>query len=1527
MSDAYAGWRTGFSRDFRLFARLLGEDPTLSVPYGIVSGALLWGARERPDLLEQVCGRGPLTTAAAALRDVAPLLLAASLSRSARTDEALRHQLDLLLEHFREDCLRLGLLGGIDVSGHVEGVNVIIGGAQYVAGDLILTQNRPPAWTRPAAPNPPPHFVGRERELARIREVLRAGGSVAVTGLQGMGGIGKTALALKAATEPEFGAVLWASLGPAPSAVTHLLAWARHADPDFDADDGPPEVLVDRVRSALTRLVAEHCPGPVLVVLDDVWEGESTQVARLLQRAAPAGAAHLITTRSQLVVAQLRSTRLEVRPLEPADAVRMLRNLLAGEPDLAEHHLRDLAEVVGFHPLALELAAGQVQLQERPATEIVDLIAELRGGIPAGSPFRRIRLELGESREDSLETVLSLSYARLRPEDQARFRALGVFAYGVDFDRALCRAVWDDDDPRPGLDRLRHRALLTVAPQEGWYQQHQLLRAYARALLVSSSEPEGVRERYTRFVLGVADGFTALPPHGWGDLDPYIPHVEEVGGFDLPDQDALDLALRTRVLLRTRRELAHPEWLERGLEVSRSRLDLGHTALLLAELGQERAFRSDAISATRLLREALEIAEQTGDTSGMARIQEELGALLMHSDPDSACRYTDLAIELYEDLGDPSGLARAVLLMADWQAFGHRPFAERERAAALLDQAEEALQRAGRPTTEVVLRRGRLHDTLGEREKAIALLGEAVTQFRDQARRDREGMALLLLASALANADRMSEARERLPEAISLLTATGPAAAVATAWRNLGEAHLYAGDHRAALDCFAEALPLVPGVSMRFLNEDATADGVAPARFGAQVEDVAKLAHVEQFRQRSDLQKESGPLQELPDDVLHHLITGTLAPPAGWSQALDAFADRLAAHGARFAEAVEFVRALAGTGPRPRTGRFVEFLPVIDHRRSFDKLLYPPEKAALFATNTLAVVLSAPDRHDEWATALRQARRDARLWGDVAEERYLDALLGVLAGRCASLPESNPYAPCLVGVLNKLSDHIRLPAEDLVERAVAARVAVPEAGAPLLDELGEVRLEAVRHGADDETAFADELIALVGGEPPAAPYSGPYRELLDAAAAAVADGRQIMVPLPATMADALVVLTVTAMTRSPKARDRAIRGLTDMARDARRGGRFDEADLHHALAALLDGRPVDTEIYYGRVVEMARDLARTQEPTPPADDLLPEAEVRRLVEATVGALTSAPETRAPLGAELSAYRRALGERGPGWETEAALADALIAELTPSGPTAQAALPQGHPYAAAVARVRSDRAAYARIRAAGGILTPGELRDLVEETGRQVKEVVDFTAETMSAAMENGPEAMADGMSALNLRVLEQARWQDHLRRLRREYRREARHLEVELCAALISIVDQQPFRIDDAGPYAGPVREMTERIGFRLSMPLDTELAALSLDEESHTRAFRDTLSGRGRFVSALPSLIGSVVAAATFLSTDAPRMERVLERTAADLRARDQLPLEDEADLLNALLTLVRGGSPQLPPGHTYGHVLARTV
>ncbi|MCU0500002.1 MAG: ATP-binding protein, partial [Anaerolineae bacterium] len=107
-------------------------------------------------------------------------------------------------------------------SGTISGFNVNVGGVQH--NNYFNTTEKPVC---PNAPEPPEHFTGRAVEIDQLVTQLDSDQVVAITAVQGMGGIGKTSLAqaLCQQKRDRFGAILWADITPSPSVRNELLKW------------------------------------------------------------------------------------------------------------------------------------------------------------------------------------------------------------------------------------------------------------------------------------------------------------------------------------------------------------------------------------------------------------------------------------------------------------------------------------------------------------------------------------------------------------------------------------------------------------------------------------------------------------------------------------------------------------------------------------------------------------------------------------------------------------------------------------------------------------------------------------------------------------------------------------------------------------------------------------------------------------------------------------------------------------------------------------------------------------------------------------------------------------------------------------------------------------------------------------------------------------------------------------------------------------------------------------------------------
>lgn len=481
--------------------------------------------------------------------------------------------------------------------------------AQYFAEQITVATGKT-TLPIPTAPPPPPHFVDREIELRKLVTCLTADESAAIIALQGMGGIGKTALAQKLALDltPRFpGGVLWATLGHEPDMYSIIDRWALLAGGDL-RDYVDLAGRADALRSFLAPL------GKMLAVLDDVWEYEGADL--LAHRALHGGTVIVVTTRNANLAKRLRCRVVQLDTLSDPDALELLASLL-GPLEPHEAAARDVAKMVGYLPLGLELVAGMC---DRP-----DDLEEMAQKLKTQSSLDL--LESGESkrRQESIEACLELSYRSLPPEMQWRFRALGAFAVAP-FDTSAIAAVWSEqaDDVVDALRFLARRALLKRG-EDGQYTQHMLLRAYALALLEREEELKTVKVRHAAHYLAVAkvgdwqateDAFEQIR-QGWDTVK--VLNVQPM---------LLDYLWTLLDFLNWRGRWAELiTWMEYALHQVQQVGDRASEGVLLSRLGRIRWMKGEWSKALDHLKRSLPILQEVGDREREGTVLNDIGVV------------------------------------------------------------------------------------------------------------------------------------------------------------------------------------------------------------------------------------------------------------------------------------------------------------------------------------------------------------------------------------------------------------------------------------------------------------------------------------------------------------------------------------------------------------------------------------------------------------------------------------------------------------------------------------------------------------------------------------------------------------------------------------------------------------------------------------------------------------------------------------------------------------------------------------
>ncbi|HEV7662384.1 MAG TPA: tetratricopeptide repeat protein [Chloroflexota bacterium] len=496
----------------------------------------------------------------------------------------------------------------------------------------------PPLRSPNARPNNLPaqltSFVGRQRELAEIRRLF---GATRLLTLTGLGGTGKTRLALRAATDllEEFPDGVWftdlAPLGE-PALVASTIAQVLNIRPL------PGRLLSEQLSDALRDK-------QVLLVLDN-FEHVQTAAPLVgdLLRACPRLRV-LVTSRVRLrvsgeqvfAVPPLAAPLLEhSSPEELAEypsVALFLARAQAAQPDfaLAPENAAAVASIcraLDGLPLALELAAARTRVLSPDA-----LLARLDGPLKVltGGPRD------GPARHHTLRATLDWSYDLLTAGEQALFRRIGVFAAGCtpEASDAVCEPSVDLLD---GLELLVDQGLLRHDVQPGGQSRFRMLatiREYALEQLSTNGELDALRRQHAEFFVALAERaepeLVGAGQGQWLDrLEAEHDNMRAALRWSL-EASEVETGLRLAAALwrfwATRGYLSEGErWLVEVLSIADT-VSSPSKAKALTAAGSLARSRGDHARAEALHSDSLDLFRQLGDTPGIARSLSNLGAV------------------------------------------------------------------------------------------------------------------------------------------------------------------------------------------------------------------------------------------------------------------------------------------------------------------------------------------------------------------------------------------------------------------------------------------------------------------------------------------------------------------------------------------------------------------------------------------------------------------------------------------------------------------------------------------------------------------------------------------------------------------------------------------------------------------------------------------------------------------------------------------------------------------------------------
>ncbi|GAA2814167.1 transcriptional regulator AfsR [Kitasatospora paracochleata] len=679
-------------------------------------------------------------------------------------------------------------------------------------------------------------FTGRRTELDALLDVLgdHRRSALAVAAVVGMGGVGKTALAVHAAhrARPHFpDGQLYADLrggdpvSADPSAVLGgflgaLGVPAAALPADLDA------------RSALFRsLVADR---RVLILLDNAHD--SRQLRPLLPGAA--GCAVLVTSRTRPAGISC-ALQLDLPVFRPAEAVELLARTIGDDRLDAERGAAlDLASACGFLPLAVRVAAAR--LAARPTWTLDALTGRL-----ADEQRRIDELRIGDL---AVEAVFELGYRQLRAPQTEAFRLVATVD-GADIATDSVAALLDLD-PAEAEDLMESLvdAAMVQSPSNGRYRYHDLLRTFARrkAATEDPTQAAEARSRLLRFLLatacaafrhavpgdtiGTTLGAASTPgldfadpasAHAWAAAEAenavaLVAQLTRTAPAGPPvHQDDLRCAIDLLIALspfgpdsRDDHRLASTiRDLVTAATAQGDRRAAGRAHFLCGNVAVVASRLTEAEIHTRL---AVEACRETGDTAILRQALNDLGLLTQYlGRHDEAITHFDEALAIARRLGHRSGELATTINGALARVRAGRADEARTICQTLLPQLRDDHDDAGTTyalyvlglashacgsytdaarhltdclqlaeTADLPLRalhaRYRLADTqraLGRADLAVTTAERALGLCEEIGTDRDRGHVLLTLGRALADTGRTAEACRRLREAESVLTA------------------------------------------------------------------------------------------------------------------------------------------------------------------------------------------------------------------------------------------------------------------------------------------------------------------------------------------------------------------------------------------------------------------------------------------------------------------------------------------------------------------------------------------------------------------------------------------------------------------------------------------------------------------------------------------------------------------------------------------------------------------------------------
>ena len=660
------------------------------------------------------------------------------------------------------------------------------------------------------APAQPPYdLVGRSGLLHTLKNRLFARGNLALSAFNGLPGVGKTALAVALAHDPEVqrhfsDGILWAGLGreaDEAQVLSLLGVWGNTLGVPSDELKNLAEIPSRR-----ERIQAAIGQRKMLLIVDDAWK---IDLAKHFHIGNP-GCVFLVTTRFPTLALDLAGEGVQViQELSSADGLLLLRQFIPQLVDAEPDQARKLVEAVAGLPLALILMGrylrGQAYSgQARRLQTALNQLRQIKERLQLSQPQIELKFHPSFSEQIplSLQAMIEISDTALDEAARQQLRFLSVFpAKPNTFSEEAAVAV--SRFPVGVLDSLRDYGLLESSGADR-YMLHQTIADYAK---INCTDLRAAEQRLAEYVVN----FVEAHERDYERLEQEASNVQ--AAFQIASQQNMNTVLLRGVnafypLLENRGLYEQAEYyLKLAQSAANSLEDRANLLTVLVNLGRLMDRKGNYEQAENYSQEGLNLARQVGNTERISASLQNLGVVAYDcGNYEQAESYLQEGLTLARQIGHTeliSNLLSDLGIVAVNRGNYEQAESYYQEGLALARQTGHIERISG-----LLSNLGRVATNRGSYEQAENYLQEGLVLARQVGHIERISTLLINLGVVATNRGNYQQAESYYQEGLALARQIGYIEITCLFLGNLGDVAANRGNYQQAENYSQEGLIL-----------------------------------------------------------------------------------------------------------------------------------------------------------------------------------------------------------------------------------------------------------------------------------------------------------------------------------------------------------------------------------------------------------------------------------------------------------------------------------------------------------------------------------------------------------------------------------------------------------------------------------------------------------------------------------------------------------------------------------------------